>query len=154
MQKFSAASFFEISRLLTALSTPVREVKPESSFGGEYELLVDWLKNLERRCNDVGLRLSAVSAGRIREDLNADTTFGYMRPQILELQNRIKDELQDKLFMYVRQSVHSTTISPNSWDNKSIRNSQPSNMTLLRLETVMPPRVVRQLYFISCASWK
>jgi hypothetical protein len=101
MEKFSADAFFEISRLLQRFQsaewfTEEAELHPDS------RIILKWLPDLQKECDSIGLRLAAKFIARTLEGLTSGSlTLKEWQNSIPELQHRIRDEMEDKLFMYL-----------------------------------------------------
>jgi hypothetical protein len=101
MEKFRADGFFEISRLLQSFYS-VSYPKPEILIGEDAKLVTEWLPDLQNNCALIGLRLSAKYISKEIENLKAGkTSVADWQKTIPELQHRIRDEMEDKLFMYI-----------------------------------------------------
>ena len=100
MEQFRVASFFDISRVLEALRTA--EVDDKSIIKKDSVIPSKWLPDLVTKCESIGLRLSAKYVTRAISTLNKEkSTVGDWREMIPELQHRITDEMDDRLFMYI-----------------------------------------------------
>src|SRR5258707_11044377 len=97
MEKFSADAFFEISRLLQRFQSA--EITEDIAIDPTSKLVMQWLPDLRAQCASIGLRLSAKFITRTLEGLSSgNLKLREWQNTIPELQHRIRDEMEDKLF--------------------------------------------------------
>src|SRR5579864_2451812 len=100
MERFSADEFFEITHLLGKFDqAPVLNDNPVSAASA---LVTGWIPDLKKRCEVIGLRQTAKHVSRIHSELlKRKTKLSEFQKMIPEIRFRIKDEMEDKLFMYI-----------------------------------------------------
>jgi hypothetical protein len=102
MEKFSAHKFFDIGRILEALRLIKVSASEESAIKPDGVIPAKWLPDLREKCEAIGLQLSAKYIVRTNAELDkGETTVAEWKEMIPELQHRISDEMEDKLFMYI-----------------------------------------------------
>jgi hypothetical protein len=106
MQKFSADNFYHIGAVMAEekylLEKRFGVLEDGSLAPQRIELFRNAMKAAQIECNKVGLNLSAKSARRSIAKLDqAIPTTDSLEKAVEELDNRIADEMQEHLFMYV-----------------------------------------------------
>jgi hypothetical protein len=103
MERFSAQKFFNLATILEDL-TRLEETGTQPLGQQDKDVIDKWFENLRKDCLAIGLKISAVHAQRIIDQVRSGgvTHPKHLQAQLLpELRNRIQDELGDKMFMYI-----------------------------------------------------
>jgi hypothetical protein len=102
MEKFSADAFFEISRTLQMLDVEPSGDDKDPIVTPLSMLVKSWLPDLCKQCDTIGLKLSSKYVARILAELKTGKKhWSTWRVAIPELQHRIRDEMEDRLFMFI-----------------------------------------------------
>jgi hypothetical protein len=100
MEKFSAHIFFAISIVLEKLRHYA--VDEDRVLKKDGVIPSEWLPDLNVKCQEIGLRYSSKYITRTIEQIRkGETTIAEWKEMIPEIQNRIMDEMEDNLFMYI-----------------------------------------------------
>src|SRR5258706_14257350 len=102
MEQFSASYFWEVSRILEMFSATTLADQdgpiPETS-----RMATDWLPEMRKALEKLGLRLSVMSIDRAIQDINGGQlkTIDFQKKTLPEIQRRIRDEFSLQLFMHI-----------------------------------------------------
>ena len=97
MEQFSADVFYGIGVLLCLVK---HQIKHQTDLPGVVGIREGFLEHVVDACNMIGLKQSVKAANRLVE-AHRELSEEALRVGIDELEQRIKDELEDHLFMYI-----------------------------------------------------
>jgi hypothetical protein len=112
MQRFSAQGFFILGNVLGFLPENIRkaahpelyELDGNEKVSEKTRRHVDvWVKEVQKRCEDIGLDSAVDHAKRVRWYLEREQTYSDISHHIEELKNRVLDDMKRELFLYVRR---------------------------------------------------
>jgi len=104
VERFSAQLFYKLARTLEYIQTS-SSIRPSEDKVPAKLLEADsgHLKMVAQICSEINLKLSAKYALKMSEDFaqKTDITFTARAPMFEVLQDRIQDEMEDNLFMFI-----------------------------------------------------
>ena len=99
MQKFSAAKFMHITSVLHKIEAS--ESPAPFNFEGEvFNVMIQWVTELKKHCEVLGLRLSCKAINRLEEDLKG-ISYTSFKSSIIDISERIGDEMEEECFFHV-----------------------------------------------------
>src|SRR5229473_3431872 len=117
MERFAARAFYQIGRLLEQVKTAhtlnisktlrLEGIKlytsaPDAKLNAEDKKGLEmFYAAIKEHCEKIGLRLSVVHIERLRGELDRDITNQDVVNGINELDSRIRDEMETRLFLFV-----------------------------------------------------
>jgi hypothetical protein len=106
--EFGAAAFVELSNLLGRLDELFDAAASQSNAIRDDTLKrmknAEW-NQVRETCNSIGLAMSVKSVDRVVETLRSENlSIGQVRAAYAEMHNRIVDELESKLFLYIPEA--------------------------------------------------
>ena len=153
MEKFSADVFFEISRLLqTFVSANASE---ESIVNANSKMVKEWLPDLRSACASVGLRLSVKYISRSLEELKkGKTKVAEWQKTVPELQHRIRDEMEDNLFMFIPPERAARYANAELFGQAVNAKFPGIQFDIVECGNCYELGAAPQQYFTLCGSWK
>jgi hypothetical protein len=100
--KFSASQFYTIADVLASLEAIINAAKPDEEVNqATREKLTKMVTNIGKRCEEINLSMSLCSVERLSKAVGSHDKFQKFKGLFEELNNRIHDEIQDNLFLFI-----------------------------------------------------
>lgn len=103
MQEFSAVVFWNIGVLIGRLQKDFSKRNPGQKFEAlkDEHPAIDVHQSIVKRCAEIGLKVSSKCGESIVRELKEGYTSGEFSKDLEQLENTIRWEMEDKLFMYI-----------------------------------------------------